>query len=544
MRTIAVGIHTRDSMDLSATLESLAQSSVLPEVVILPNTATLSIKTPEGLPRWTGRAAGAAAAFNRLASRSDADIVVLLEAGCRLGPRALDRLVLGLDARPEHGIAGPSTNRAWNEQGVFPRAGGSASEVQRTAQLAAQRFGQTTRALEPLHSLGDFCYAVSREVIDAIGAADEGYGDGPCWEMEYNARASRAGFKGVWVCGAYVFRPPQPRPRQAAEARLLQASKHRYQDHLCGLRLRGSEVGYEAHCLGDECEHFAPLDLIQRFRPFPANETIYAVTSEIGSAKARPGFGSDLPLVSCIMPTRNRRRFIPMALRCFERQDYPRRELIVVDDGEDDISDLIPDHPAIRYLRLCGRHTVGAKRNRACEAALGEIIVHWDDDDWYGPTRLADQVAPLIADRADITALAMRHVLTLEPFQTWRCPPKLHARLHFRDLCPGTIAFGRHLWSRRGYPNRNCAEDVAFLRGLPATSRFHRLDREDLFICLRHGENTWIMPTDPRQSPGKWQKVSIPDFLPAEDLSRYTNLAAGTPTYGPTPGAVLETGSD
>ena len=28
---------------------------------------------------------------------------------------------------------------------------------------------------------------------------------------------------------------------------------------------------------------------------------------------------------------------------------------------------------------------LGAKRNLACELARGEIIVHWDDDDWMAP---------------------------------------------------------------------------------------------------------------------------------------------------------------
>jgi cellulose synthase/poly-beta-1,6-N-acetylglucosamine synthase-like glycosyltransferase len=60
----------------------------------------------------------------------------------------------------------------------------------------------------------------------------------------------------------------------------------------------------------------------------------------------------DLPLVSCIMPTYNRRRFVPEAIRLFLAQDYPKKELLVLDDGEDTIVDLIPNRPQIRYLRL------------------------------------------------------------------------------------------------------------------------------------------------------------------------------------------------
>ena len=42
-----------------------------------------------------------------------------------------------------------------------------------------------------------FCYAVRRRVIDAVSAADERYSLGPCWEMDYNIRAARAGWRGV-----------------------------------------------------------------------------------------------------------------------------------------------------------------------------------------------------------------------------------------------------------------------------------------------------------------------------------------------------------
>ena len=40
------------------------------------------------------------------------------------------------------------------------------------------------------------------------------------------------------------------------------------------------------------------------------------------------------------MPTANRRAFVPQALAYFMRQDYPHRELIIVDDGPNDVRDL------------------------------------------------------------------------------------------------------------------------------------------------------------------------------------------------------------
>ena len=40
---------------------------------------------------------------------------------------------------------------------------------------------------------------------------------------------------------------------------------------------------------------------------------------------------------------------------------------------------------------------IGPKRNLACENAEGEIIVHFDSDDWSAPSRIRDQVERLLA---------------------------------------------------------------------------------------------------------------------------------------------------
>ncbi len=44
----------------------------------------------------------------------------------------------------------------------------------------------------------------------------------------------------------------------------------------------------------------------------------------------------DLPLVSCLMITKNRVNIAKCALRSFMSQSYPHKELIILDDGEDE----------------------------------------------------------------------------------------------------------------------------------------------------------------------------------------------------------------
>src|SRR4051794_8567955 len=102
------------------------------------------------------------------------------------------------------------------------------------------------------------------------------------------------------------------------------------------------------------------------------------------------------PLVTCIMPTRDRRRFVAQAIAYFQRQDYEPRELLVLDDGEDAVQDLMPADSRIRYVRLGEPWPLGRKRNHACELSRGELICHWDDDDWMAPDRVSRQAARLL----------------------------------------------------------------------------------------------------------------------------------------------------
>src|SRR5262245_25074165 len=107
------------------------------------------------------------------------------------------------------------------------------------------------------------------------------------------------------------------------------------------------------------------------------------------------------PFVSCLMVTRDRRAFVAQSVWYFLRQDYEPRELLVLDDGLESIADLLPRDPRIRYVRLARRHTLGEARNAGCELAAGELIAHWDDDDWHAPHRLSAQVHELTGRDAD-----------------------------------------------------------------------------------------------------------------------------------------------
>ncbi|HSF28864.1 MAG TPA: glycosyltransferase [Candidatus Tectomicrobia bacterium] len=512
---ICIGIHAHEQPEqLLATLESVRRhtaSSV--RLILLPDGPDAHLRQAlRGLSEipqlGTEEPLGPPACFNRLAAATDAEVLVLLESGAQVGPAWLEHLLAALAADKRNGLAGPSTNRIWNAQCAFPHCGDSAAEIARTADLAARRFGSTTRTLEPLYSLADFCYVVRREVVEALGSADERYGLGPCWEMDYNIRAARAGFRSVWALAAYVHRAPFTARRQRQETRRFEASKHLYQDKFCGLRLRGEKTDYRPHCRGDACPNFAPAALIERWRPIrlhPGDTPEPLSQPPLPSQAPVRSTESQEPLVSCIMPTYNRRPFVPQAIRCFLRQDYPNAELVIVDDSTPSIADLVPNEPRIRHIRLGTRHTIGAKRNLACEQARGEVVVHWDDDDWYPPWRVRVQVRALLDHHADLCGSSRVFYYEAAANRAWRYEYPQGRGAPW--VAGNTLAYRKSLWARNRFPDIQVGEDTRFV-GSGMTKAIHDLRDPAICIASMHSRNTSRKVT----SGAYWVAQSMPQI--------------------------------
>jgi glycosyltransferase involved in cell wall biosynthesis len=218
------------------------------------------------------------------------------------------------------------------------------------------------------------------------------------------------------------------------------------------------------------------------------------------------------------------------AVLYFQHQNYPERELIILDDGLTDARNNVPCDPQIRYVRLDQRLSVGAKRNLGCELARGKIIAQWDDDDWYAPTRLTAQVAPLLAESADVTGLTRIRFFDVDRWEFWSCTPELHRRLFAFDVACGTLVYRRSLFDQLArYPNNSLAEDAAFLKAaIDRGARFQTMVSDELFLYVRHGANTWNFSCGHHLDEGGWRRIEEPQSL-APDRAFY---AGYSPTAG------------
>ena len=230
-----------------------------------------------------------------------------------------------------------------------------------------------------------------------------------------------------------------------------------------------------------------------------------------------------LPLVSCIMPTYNRRAFIPHAIQYFLRQEYQNKELIIIDDGTDKISDLVPDSPSIRYFFLDSKITLGAKLNLACQYALGTIICHWDDDDWYAERRLTYQVNSLQNGQTDLCGINNLLYYDLEAKTAWQYTYPKNQRTW---LLGSSLCYKKELWNRIRFAEINIGMDGLFVWAT-SPNRIAVLADSTFAVHLIHGKNV-----SPKKTDGAWWSPFPVDEikkLMKADWDFYTNSKSFSP---------------
>jgi teichuronic acid biosynthesis glycosyltransferase TuaG len=119
------------------------------------------------------------------------------------------------------------------------------------------------------------------------------------------------------------------------------------------------------------------------------------------------------PLVSVVVPTHKRLRYLAETVRTILAQRYSTLELVVVADGHDqDVADLVSrlKDPRAKYLAspFAGRPAV--PRNFGIRQAQGEFIAFCDDDDLWHEDKLDSQMTLMIEDRLDFTFTACRNI--------------------------------------------------------------------------------------------------------------------------------------
>ena len=101
------------------------------------------------------------------------------------------------------------------------------------------------------------------------------------------------------------------------------------------------------------------------------------------------------PLVSIIMPTRNRCHLVGIALDSIRNQTYTAWECLVIDDDSSDgtekvLQKYVHKDPRIRYQKRKSKYKKGISgaRNQGLDSCKGNYIIFFDDDDLVHPENL------------------------------------------------------------------------------------------------------------------------------------------------------------
>ena len=165
-------------------------------------------------------------------------------------------------------------------------------------------------------------------------------------------------------------------------------------------------------------------------------------------------------LVTIITPTTHERReFNGCIIKMVEAQDYPNIEHIM--DFE--------------------VGSVGAKRQRMCESAKGEIIVHFDSDDHYAPDWVSKSISALLASGADIVGLAAANFYDVDSKETYQYTYPPNDNIHGATMC-----YFKDLAIKNPFSKLMEGEDSQFCRGKKTFSHGYI----NGFTATIHGGNT------------------------------------------------------
>ena len=163
------------------------------------------------------------------------------------------------------------------------------------------------------------------------------------------------------------------------------------------------------------------------------------------------------PKVTVVCPTYNRKKYLPSLIDCFLRQTYKNSELVIVDNSKE-AADCIPVNARVHYiwLRNQERLPLGEIRNLCCEFSTGEIIIHFDDDDWSASTRIADQVKKLEASGKQLLSYYNILYWNEDTQRAYRCWPT-----NIRGPHGATFCYYKTFWEKNKFDG-DLGEDTRF----------------------------------------------------------------------------------
>jgi len=250
------------------------------------------------------------------------------------------------------------------------------------------------------------------------------------------------------------------------------------------------------------------------------------------------------PLVSVLMPVKNQELYLQSALDSILGQTYRNLEVILVDDGSEDLTPRIARQAAdldsrVRFVLNHGSGKVAAL-NTAYGLAQGELIRLFAGDDWTRADCIEKCVGAINGDFVAAYHDFMVVDSSLRPLHPWVLGESMK-RLSFESVISSfkSLPSGSWLWNRDAVPNALPIpqalgfEDVWLSFQIKGSGKVQYI-QERLLWYRQHGSQTYGRLSD--FSKSRWQyrcgrnkKVADyildhPEKIPQLDPSRLEEL--------------------
>jgi len=200
-----------------------------------------------------------------------------------------------------------------------------------------------------------------------------------------------------------------------------------------------------------------------------------------------------IPLISCVMITYKRKKYVKESIKMFQKQDYKNKELIIIDDSPKRMEQLSEKN--VKYYHLPQKKSIGEKRNIGVKKSKGEIIIMWDDDDIYSKDRIRHQVEDIINGKYDMSVYKDIYYYIEDEKRIKETSKRDKYILWWKGILSGSIAFKKGIWEKNKYEDINLAEDREFIKKcLKDGYKLKKLkqNKENYkYLYRRHKNNTY-----------------------------------------------------
>jgi len=201
--------------------------------------------------------------------------------------------------------------------------------------------------------------------------------------------------------------------------------------------------------------------------------------------------------ISILVPTFNRRKFLPLLLRNLKVQDYPhdKLEVIIDDDGEnklllDNEIQGIKDHLhpiQLNYINNKKRRSIGKKRNDLVKCAKSKVVAFMDDDDIYFPTYLSYSYETMKNNKVSCVGCdKMIFTMSEKDWDMYLIDCGNQKRLIHEATMMMTKKFHR---ASQGFDNSSQGEGNTLFFGMENQVKITE-DILKIMCCIQHPENT------------------------------------------------------